>query len=136
MKSLFKPDDSFLIRHEILRVLFDSAEKEKDPQRPENRISTNEISKILNVNFSKIELYHELLHEEEEIHCKYNDDDYKNHFMLITSKGRQSYIYQKHLKEGKKERKEDIKDWISIFVPLLSLIISIIALVIALLSSN
>jgi hypothetical protein len=132
MKNLFKPDDSFIVRHEILRLLFDSAEKEKDPQRPQNRISTNEISEKLNVNFAKIDLYHELLHEEEEIHCKYNDDNSKNHFMLITSTGRQSYIYQKHLKEGKKERKEDIKDWISIFVPLLSLIISILAVVIAL----
>jgi hypothetical protein len=134
--KLFKIDESYIIRHKILEELFKSAQKEIDEQRPENRLSLSCINKLTKIDSRKLFLYHELLHEENEIHCEYDCDSPNEHFLLIESKGRQSYIYEKYLKDGLAEAKKELKDKIDILTPLLSTLIAVAALIISIISLN
>lgn len=132
--KLFKPHESYIIRHEILKVLFDSAQSEKDEQRPKVRVSLSQVAQKTGIDEKKLFLYHELLHEKDEINCNYDCSDPKDHYMLIETEGRQSYIYEKYLKEGKLEAKNEMKDKVAIFAPLASFIVAIFSLVLAIMS--
>lgn len=119
--------ESFTIRHKILEALFNSAAQERNPQIPKIRLSAGDISTQTNVPIDKINIYHELLHEEEEINCTFCEP-HDSHEMLITSKGRQSYIDSKYLKEGKKQFWDSIYDPLKIILPIFSVGIAALAL--------
>lgn len=119
--------EQFTIRHKILEELFKSAAKEKNPQIPKIRLSSKDIAQQTNIPYEKIDIYHELLHEEGEINCEFCEP-HVSHEMLITSKGRQSYIDSKYLKEGKKQFWDSIYDPLKIILPIISLLIASLAL--------
>ena len=132
--TIFKIHESYLIRHEILKSLFSYAQQERDFQKPKNRISLSQISTDTKILFEKLLIYHELLHEENEINCSYDCDDPNHHSLLLETKGRQSYIYEKYLKDGHKETRDNIKDKVAIFSPLLTVIIALASLTMSLLN--
>jgi len=125
---MFRPSESYVIRHRILKVLFESAQKEENPRYPQNRISLAQISKETNIPYAKLNIYHEILHEENEIDCKHNQED---HYLLLLTKGRQSYIYEKYLKIGSKEKKDYLKDLFAIFSPAIAITMALTSLVIS-----
>ncbi len=116
----------YKIRHIILQELFDSAGKEKNPQIPKIRLSNIEIAKRTNIPIADIDIFHELLNEEKEVECCF--DLKGTHDMVITSKGRQSYINKKFLKEGRKEFWDNIYDPLKIILPGISILIAALAL--------
>ena len=117
---------SFRIRHQILEELFKSASTEKNPQIPKNRLSNVEISKRTGISIHDVDIFHELLHEEGEINCCF--DSKALHEMLITSKGRQSYIDKKFIKQGRKEFWDNIYDPMKIILPIISIVIAAVAI--------
>ncbi|MBP6755478.1 MAG: hypothetical protein KA210_04960 [Bacteroidia bacterium] len=127
----------YTIRHEILKQLYLEADKEENYQEPKNRLSLRVISEQTGISYEDLFVYHELLHENEEVDCERDCDKNTNeHFLLLTSKGRQKYINQCYLKEGKTEARNLFKDNIAIFAPTTSILISLIAVFIAYMSYN
>ncbi len=124
----------YKIRHQILEQLFSSAVTEKNPQLPKLRTSNVEIAKLTGIPIHDIDTYHELLHEEGEVDCCF--DQKGLHEMLITSKGRQSFIDKKFLKEGRKEFWDGLYDPLKIILPVISILVAAVALYLNSLSAS
>lgn len=118
---MFRIKESYRIRHNILNCLFKEAEKEANPQMPTKRITSIELSKKTKIPIDKIDVFHELLHEEEEVECCSENNVHK---MFLTSKGRQSYIDKKYLIEGRKAYWDSLYDPLKIVFPILTLLFS------------
>jgi hypothetical protein len=123
--NMFRIKQSYRVRHKILDYLFQEAEKERNPQVPTNRISSIELSKKTKIPIEYIDLYHESLNEEKEIDCCFTE---KLHKMLLTSKGRQSFIDKKYIKEGRKAYWDNLYDPLKIILPTVSILLAGFAL--------
>ncbi len=117
---------NYKVRHAILEALFENSKHEKNPQAPK-KMTNIEISKKTGIAIEKIDLYHEMLHEEEEIICTFNET-HLTHSMIITSKGRQSFIDRKFLTQGSKQMYDSIYDPLKIALPVLAILISLFSL--------
>lgn len=120
MLSLFKIHKSFRIRHKILGVLYeDWNESKKDDQV----VGSIRIADKANVSVSDIHTWQGSLVEKGEITSSDNDGQI---MMSIQLAGRNAYIQNKYLKEGRKEKWDNIFDWARILIPLALLILSIV----------